>query len=1632
MKKRRKTISFLLTLSLALGLCWSVPFDWQQPAKIQAAELPTPTGDTSGTCGAQGDNIKWELILDPDGTIYPDENDTVSSDSPVCYELHLTGTGEMNQLLFSSTKSPWYNYRKHITSLTISEGITSICDFAFWEHCSLPAVTLPDSVASIGISAFLNAYSLKTITCGAGLTRIEDNAFWNLFSLTEIHFNEGLEEIGTNAFYNCSALESISLPRSLVSIKADAFSNLLSLTEIHFNEGLKEIGPRAFLNCSKLEHISLPESLVSIKANAFLGLPSLADVELKEGLQEIGPYAFSECSALTNISLPRSLKSLNAKAFYHTPLTSITIPENVEEIQPGVFGKTPLKTIQVADGNPYFFVQDNILYEKSEDGAPKRAIAYAIADPAASVTLLPGTELIDQHTFHYAQNLTSIQLPDTLTKIGDSAFDQAGLMELNLPDSVKNIGMYAFRYCGNIQSLNLPDSVESIEQSAFSCGSALKTVTIGKGLRNADAIFNGNINLETITVSPENPYLKSLENVVYSEGGTRLSYYAPLKPNRSYHVPEQVKSIAEHSITDAVSLEKLYLPAALEKLDGYSIFNNQKLNSIYFSGNASDIQTDAASISANSSELILYKTADSTGWNLPPWTSYRLADWDPANTDEGSGSFGALSWEYIGSDGSLIFTGSGQIPDFTEDSPAPWSSYVASIQTIKGDGITSIGDYSFSNASKLIYLGTGASLERIGSHAFANCSKLKSLNISAITDIGNAAFRNNTSITGSLILEKVSSIGEGAFQGCTGITSATLGSKLGILEKEAFAGCTSLASFIIPDSTYEIRDGALRGCVSLRSINIPSDVYHIGTQAFAGNTALERAYFGGTIPGRWASDSFENCSSHLHLCHRAAQTSWNRLNGNWNGIPLLRQERFYTEGQDHYSFANNADSFGYPDGYRFLKRRFVETLGNISLGTYYYVTDNGWKGSCYGMAGTTLEFYENPNFHATDYGAPYNTLSTIQAPRSKDASITKLIESYQISQYHPIISGSKGSISRHWNNYQGLVQKVEEFERSGGLRLDAQAEPVVLLLYSIYDGHAVIPISVMQTKEGDFQIKAYNPDHPSQLEILTIRKDFGKIKGYSGISYVPYSDLTASLSGVETYSQEIPSLYLSIDKEYGKVTDTEGREISEMEGAYEQKPLSSQRNNSFCGIKRFVLPEGNYQLTTEVPKEKSESSNPDSVSFYLGTEKYFAKITSSDENAVLNITETGTEDGSLTMELLSESQTKETASFTLVNNQGMERTVEIGSSNATVAIKENNNIAIQAPGQDSVLLDGQNTILQDGQTASSFIATEQENPLKASLLEKEVSCDNKNKLSGNLQTEIISNAAANKKVTITAEFVEKDKTAAIYTQNDTLAPGLNHVFLTFDQLKSTFQQTEGTLALSLKLTVTDEAGNAAVFTTDGISVTLTKQPDSNKEESNNNGADNSDGKKPGNNNSNSNKPSIEKPGSSSSTVQKPKVTAIRTNVKRLTLGLGESYTLKAKALPANASNKKLRYTASNKRIAVSSTGKITTKKTGSSKITIRSSNGKTATVQVTVKKKPGKINLNAKTKTIKVGWKFQLKVKLPKGTASHKLTYSSNKKSVATVSSTGKITARKKGTAIITVKTYNGKKAKIKIIVKKK
>lgn len=1572
MRKFRKIASVFLMFALVFGM---VPTITGEAEIVKAEKLPEELPDTLELRKCS-ENITCTLTKDTEA-----EWD-LKQGKP--YRLTLTGTGDIpdygNYVYDGPYSVPWHAYREMITSVSIGEGITSIGEFSFANCVSLKEIVLPDSVERIRTYAFYESFLLEKVICGKGMKVIENSAFGRVPSLKQVQLNEGL---------------------------------------------------------------------VSIEKNAFHG-----------------------CGKLTEIKIPDTVKTLGSGCFAFTGLTSFTVSKGVTRIDEAILRRAKaLKEINVAPENENFQVIDDVLYS-IKAGSPNRALAVAHASFKSDITL---------------------KIAEGVERIEEDVFFGANMGAIQFPISLKTIEPYAFSSCPNLKEVELPDGVVTVGDFAFKGCKSLQAVSFGKNVGDLGIrVFFGSNKLETITVNPKNPYWEAVENVLYNKDYTILYIYAPGKPETEYHILDTVKTISGCGICNASFLEELYMPKTIYELGSDAVSQNEQLKSIYFSENAPVYN---GSIWGNKKNLLIHRRPNSSGWDAKGWKDFEFADWYPENNFQEEGEFNGISWKYEGDKGRIIFTGTGEMPDFSEDNPSPWSGYMNEIQTVENKGIVGIGDYAFSGAGKLLRLETDTLLQRIGDYAFSDCGALMFSEFASAEVIGAGAFQNDGAMKGSLTLEKVSSIGSEAFSGCVSLTNATLGNKLVVLDEEVFAGCSGIVNCILPETVSEIRRGAFQDCTSLRAVNIPSAVHTLGAQAFAGNTALERVYFYGAVPEQWASDSFAGSENGLTLCYRKSQTTWDSFGRVWNNLPLLALERFYTEQQDHYSFTNSADSFGYPSGYRVPRQRFVDVLGNIVSGTYYYAINKYWPGSCYGMAGTTLEFYENPEeFPVSKYGGSAESVYQIAAPRSKDAPLTKLIEAYQISQYKTSVAGYGGFLSRNMGVYETLVHKVEAFERSGGLRADSKAEPLVLMIYSAYSGHALIPVSVEQTETGDFEMKVYDCDNPSALQTLTVKKDFSGISyggSYSYASYLEYSEVAAAMSGVELYGAEGDnSLYLSIDKEHGMVRNQEGKTPDEIEGAYEQKPLGAEED-VFSGIRSFVLPKGSYQFRVDVPEGEAETTNPDSVTFYLATEDYFAEITSTDENADLQVKAEETQGGGFTVELQSGSGEGETSSFTMMNSLGMERTLEIEGSNAVVSLGENNEISIEAPGQETISLDGQQIALQDGKAESSFLVSGEENPLRVLSLEAEASCDGKDNLNGTVTAEVALHAGENRNVTVTAEFYEKDGVpAAVYSEEKNLSPGRSQVSLSFENLQTDFQKAEGDVSLSCRLIVTDDGGNTAFCTKDGIQVTLTSQgkpdiPDTDDKDSDESDEgnkkpdtsdkDDEDGKKPGTSdkddeddkkpgasdkddednkdtdtsgkdNTNHTKPGTDnntKPdsGSSGSTDSKPSVpnrnkkkpmaTSVKVNVKKLTLGIGETYTLKASAQPANASDKKLKYTASNKRVTVSAKGKITAKKAGSSKVTIQSSNGKKAVVQVSVKKKPGKITLNEKKKSIRVGWKFQIRAKFPKGTASNKLTYSSNRKSVASVSSTGKITAKKKGTAIITVKTYNGKKARMRITVVK-
>ena len=151
---------------------------------------------------------------------------------------------------------------------------------------------------------------------------------------------------------------------------------------------------------------------------------------------------------------------------------------------------------------------------------------------------------------------------------------------------------------------------------------------------------------------------------------------------------------------------------------------------------------------------------------------------------------------------------------------------------------------------------------------------------------------------------------------------------------------------------------------------------------------------------------------------------------------------------------------------------------------------------------------------------------------------------------------------------------------------------------------------------------------------------------------------------------------------------------------------------------------------------------------------------------------------------------------------------------------------------------------------------------------------------------------------------------------------------------------------------------------------------------------------------------------------------VKLNKSSLTLGKGESYTIKA--------NGNATWSSSNKNILTVSNGKITAKNTGTAMIVAKGLNGSKANCMVTVRNAPTSISLNKTNLTLGIGETYDLDSRLPKNTASFSIKYSSDNSSTASVvSAGGLVTAKKEGTATITATTYNGKKVNCTVTVKK-
>ena len=461
---------------------------------------------------------------------------------------------------------------KSLTKIVIPNSVEVIDGYAFYLS-GLESITLPDSLKSIGSSAFVGCCeSLTSLTIPAKLEKLAINAFDDCHNLTKITvdknnkyfsndergvlFNKDKTTLiwypeGNNSTeytipnsvtaitvvaFEKSHLKSIVIPGSVKTIGAGAFIDSSDLAKVTLFDGVTFIEEDAFCGCTNLESIVLPDSVTSIGEGAFYA-SGLKSFEIPNGITTIKRRTFRNCPNLESIEIPSSVKSIEEEVFWNCEsLKELKIPRSVTEFDTSaIIWCVSLEAITVDENNKNFSSVDGVLFNKDK--------TVLLSHPQGSKRT-----------------------------------------EYTVPDSVQAIDKDAFEMCENLKGVEIPASVKSL----------------------SFPVFHICENLETVTVDENNKYFSSIDGVLFNKDKTVLLYYPQGSKRTEYTVPDCVKTIGEEAFGDSLlksviisdgvtdigsfafewceSLEQIEIPTSVKSIS-YAVFSMcNSLKEINFKG----------------------------------------------------------------------------------------------------------------------------------------------------------------------------------------------------------------------------------------------------------------------------------------------------------------------------------------------------------------------------------------------------------------------------------------------------------------------------------------------------------------------------------------------------------------------------------------------------------------------------------------------------------------------------------------------------------------------------------------------------------------------------------------------------------------------------------------------------------------------------------------------------------------------------------------------------------------------------------------------------------------------------------------------------------------------------------------
>ena len=584
-----------------------------------------------------------------------------------------------------------------------------------------------------------------------------------------------------------NAFPEVDVNRKKINDEAPGLYNV-NLTKVVFPYYIEEIS--GFSNFLSLEEVIFKEpeddnlirgesDYIQIYPQSFSNCPSLKRIVLPEGVTDIGDFCLMDCDNLTEVILPNSLKYIENDVLSQCDkLERIHIPAGVKSIKKGVLSNCPnLKEITVDPNNPYFDSRENC------------------------------NAIIDSKTGKLIIGCNGTVIPNSVTSIGDNAFNNSGIESIVIPESVTDIGESAFTGCNKLRSVSLPSSLTSIKNNTFNCCFELSSITLPSNLKNiGQGAFAYCTSMTLLTIPA------SVDSI-----GMNICYYCPNlqsikvdSKNPVYDSRNNCNAIIE-TATDRIVLgiAGTSIPKTVKSIGSYA-FKTSLIDRVYIPRNLTHIGNGAFSYCKSLTSISV----------------------DPHNP----------VYDSRGNCNAIIETATNTLIAGCIRTDIPQSVTIIGKNAFHGcstpvfldlsANIKKIDDCAFAECYQLNLVILPPYLDYIGDYAFADCKLLSYLRINDIKSWGYYTFGSNKSLYDVAFNVPLKSIGWYAFSGCSSLKSLVLPEGLDSIIFDAFNDCVNLEYVRFPSTLKFIGNGAFSSCTSLNSPILPEELIDIRLDAF--------------------------------------------------------------------------------------------------------------------------------------------------------------------------------------------------------------------------------------------------------------------------------------------------------------------------------------------------------------------------------------------------------------------------------------------------------------------------------------------------------------------------------------------------------------------------------------------------------------------------------------------------------------------------------------------------------------------------------------------------------------------------------------------------------------------------------